>query len=170
MEPIHSPLRLNVGFLIKESAGYSRVFPFSFRHIRLFPDLDLDSLVGNAEIGRTPQGLLVQASFAIALSAECVRCLQPFLLQLNVHLTELYASSKRHLTESGLLLPEDGFIDLAPLVREFAILEIPINPICKVDCKGLCPECGENRNVVDCGHFFEQRDSRFNDLRKLLND
>jgi uncharacterized protein len=67
-----------------------------------------------------------------------------------------------------LLLPEDSHIDLAPLIREFALLEIPISPICKPDCKGLCPVCGENLNETDCGHRPESNDSPFAVLKDLL--
>jgi uncharacterized protein len=48
--------------------------------------------------------------------------------------------------ESGLVVPEDGNIDLEPIVYEYLLLEIPINPVCREDCKGLCDICGENLN------------------------
>ena len=71
------------------------------------------------------------------------------------------------MTESGLLVPEDGQIDLEPLLREYALLEFPISPVCKPDCKGLCPVCGENLNRTDCGHRPET-DSPFAVLKDLL--
>ena len=166
---LRTPLRLNVGFIIKESIGYSRVFPIDFANIHLEPDLDLERLTGTVEITRTPQGLLVQTHLTIVLASECVRCLTPLILQLHTQFTELYAISQRHATESGLILPEDGHIDLEPIARECIILEIPINPICKPDCRGLCPVCGENRNEIDCGHRNEEIDSRFSSLKNLLN-
>ena len=58
--------------------------------------------------------------------------------------------------ESGLILPEDGHIDLEPLIREYLTLEIPIQPLCKPDCKGLCVECGENLNERLCEHQTKQ--------------
>jgi uncharacterized protein len=71
------------------------------------------------------------------------------------------------MTESGLLAPEDGQIDLEPLLREYALLEIPISPLHSPDCKGLCPVCGENLNKTDCGHRPEP-DSPFAVLKDLL--
>jgi len=51
-----------------------------------------------------------------------------------------------------LIMPEDGHIDIEPLVREYMVLEIPINPVCKPACKGLCPVCGEDLNQATCEH------------------
>lgn len=45
----------------------------------------------------------------------------------------------------------DGeFVDLAPLVREYVILAVPMTVLCKQDCRGLCPSCGEDLNVKQC--------------------
>ena len=170
MDHFRTPLRLNVGFIIKESIGYSRIFPFNYNQFILHPDLGLEKLTGNVEITRTPQGLLVQASFSALLAGECGRCLKPLSVSLHTQFAELYALSQRHVTESGLILPEDGHIDLEPLTREYLILEVPINQICKPDCKGLCPLCGENLNEMDCGHRKEDIDPRFSVLKKLLPD
>ncbi|MDO8754775.1 MAG: DUF177 domain-containing protein, partial [Anaerolineales bacterium] len=75
---------------------------------------------------------------------------------------------QRSETDSGLILPEDGHIDLATLLYEYALLELPISPICKPDCEGLCAECGQNLNEKDCGHRPEQSDSPFAKLKNLL--
>jgi uncharacterized protein len=86
---------------------------------------------------------------------------------LNWTFTELFAFDRRNKTDSGLLVPEDGQIDLEPLLREYALLEFPISPICKPECKGLCPVCGENLNKADCGHRPETY-SPFSVLKDLL--
>jgi uncharacterized protein len=80
----------------------------------------------------------------------------------------LYAFDKRSETDSGLILPEDAHIELAPLLREYALLEVPISPICKEDCQGLCAECGQNLNEKDCGHRPDDADSPFAVLKDLL--
>jgi uncharacterized protein len=71
------------------------------------------------------------------------------------------------MTESGLLVPDEGQINLEPLMREYALLEFPISPVCKPDCKGLCPVCGENLNQTDCVHRPEP-ESPFSALKVLL--
>jgi uncharacterized protein len=105
----------------------------------------------------------------IQIGLECVRCLTDFLQSLNINFTELYAFSQRYVTDSGLLMPETGFIDLAPVLREYILLEIPISPLCRQDCKGLCPICGNNLNESTCNHEDESVDPRLASLKKLLD-
>jgi uncharacterized protein len=145
-------MRLNVGFLIHLPIGTSRDFIFENDHILLHPDLELDDFQGVARIGRTPQGLLVNGKFQGKFIAECVRCLNEFELPLETDFNELYAFNNRSTTESGLILPDDGRIDLEPLVREYMVIEIPISPLCKEDCKGLCSICGADLNQEICIH------------------
>ena len=45
----------------------------------------------------------------------------------------------------------DDVVDFGPLVRDAIVLELPMAPLCRDDCSGLCPECGANRNEGDCG-------------------
>jgi len=152
---------LNVGFLINAAIGTSREFNFDYDHMQLGDDIALEEFNGTTRFSRTPQGLLLQAEFRGLMGLECVRCLGPYHQQLNWTFTELYAFNKRSVTESELILPEDGQVDLEPLLREYVLLEVPIKPVCQPDCKGLCPVCGENCNLTDCGHRNDKPDSPF---------
>ena len=127
----------------------------------------MQDFTGTARFSRTPQGLLLQGEFAANTDLECVRCLEVYPQLLKWSFTDLYAFDRRNITEFNLLVPEDGQIDLEPLLREYALLEFPISPVCKPDCKGLCPVCGENLNKTDCGHRPEP-DSPFAVLKDLL--
>jgi uncharacterized protein len=164
------PLRLNVGFLINASVGYYRDFDF---YVPKMADDDDDIVIseveGVAKISRTPQGLLVQGEFTGQTQLECVRCLVEYTQKLKWDFTELYAFTPDNITDSGLLVPEDAHIDLQPLVREFALLDVPIKPLCREDCQGLCQECGQNLNEKDCGHKPEL-DSPFSALKQLLDE
>jgi uncharacterized protein len=163
------PFRLNVGFIVHEEAGASHDFEFDFERVQLGEDLELADFHGAAQIGRTPQGLLVTGDFSAQIGLECVRCLKPFSRGLKWGLTEMYAFDERSVSESGLILPEDAQLDLQPLLREYALLEIPINPVCRPDCRGLCPVCGQDLNQRDCGHRPPPADSPFSELKDLLN-
>lgn len=162
------PFRVNVGFIIHEEIGYNHDFPFGFDKVILGEDLEMRNLEGVVNVGKTPQGLVVQVDFSGELTLNCVRCLQDFEHTLEWTFTELYAFDRRSETESGLLLPEDAQINFEEILREYALLEIPISPICKPDCKGLCVECGQNLNEKDCGHRPEEPDSPFAKLKDLL--
>lgn len=161
------PFRINVGFIIHEEVGYQHHIPFELDMVKL-EDLELQNLVGEVTVDRTPQGLFVQGKFSGDTKLECVRCLNEFKDSLNWEFTELYAFTKKSVSESELLVPDDAHIDLAPLIREYALLEIPIKPLHDPDCKGLCIECGQDLNVKDCGHSQESDDSPFAALKKLL--
>jgi len=162
------PFRLNVGFIIHEEVGYIHEFPFEFEKVRIDEDLDLQDFIGTVQVSRTPQGLLVQGNFSGATLLECVRCLKEFNKPLIWKLTELYAFNEKSVSDSGLIIPDDAQIDLESLIREYALLEFPINPICKPDCKGLCPVCGQDLNLADCGHRPSQDESPFSVLKNLL--
>jgi len=162
------PFRINVGFIIHEETGYAHEIPFEFDKIKL-DDLELQNLTGLVTIGRTPQGLVVQGKFSAETKLECVRCLKEFKYPLQWEITELYAFNKKSLSESELLVPDDAHIDLAPLIREYALLEIPIKPLHDLECKGLCIECGQDLNLKDCGHSQDSGDTPFATLKDLLN-
>jgi uncharacterized protein len=162
------PFRLNVGFIVAEQNGYSRQFPIEFAEV-LLQDLELRNVTGSITITRTAQGLLIQVVLDAETTTECMRCLEPVALELSPSFTELYAFSKKTVTDSGLILPESGQVDLGPLIREYMLLEVPIKPLCKPDCKGLCPVCGENQNDITCQHEEDLVDPRLAVLRTLLD-
>ncbi len=164
-----NPLRLNVGFIINLSVGDSREFTFDIPTLHLDSDFDVFDLSGITRITRTAQGLLTQVKLSAMVECDCVRCLTSFNQPLNTEFTELYAFSRNSVTDSGLILPEDAHIDLTPLIREYMLLEVPMSPLCRSDCKGLCPICGENLNETTCNHEDDSIDPRLAILKSLLD-
>lgn len=146
------PLQINVGFFHNLPIGSYRDIHFDFPALHLPPDLDVTDFSGSVHISRTPQGLLFEGNFKAFISMECVRCLEPYGQQLETNFEEVYSYKSYSFAESGLFVPEDGNIDLAPIVREYLMLEYPIKPLCKPDCMGLCVICGENLNLTSCEH------------------
>jgi uncharacterized protein len=168
MERFPDFLVLNIGFLIHEIIGFSRDFPFDAESVWLPPDLPLRELHGTVRVTRTAQGLLVQVKMKANTPAECVRCLDEFSQVLEVDYTDLYAFTRDSITDAGLLVPENGKIDLEPILREEMLLSVPINPLCRIDCKGLCSICGENLNTNPHHHDLDDDDPRFDALKSLL--
>jgi len=152
LSQLRSPFRINVGFMIHEPIGSYRDLDFQFEEIELESDLLLSNLIGKVRINRTPQGLLFDANFEAFVVGQCVRCLEDFQQPLTTEFQELFAYRSRHTKDSEFFVPEDGYIDLAPLVYENMLISFPIKMICKPDCKGLCTECGVNLNKVTCEH------------------
>ena len=170
MTTLQNPLRLNVGFLTTESVGFSRVFEFDLPSIKLEADLSIEAFAGTAKFERTQRGLLLNAHFSGTIINQCVRCLDEFNQKLDTDFTELFAFDHRTTTDSDLLVPDSGMIDLAPLIREYMLLDLPLKPLCKQDCAGLCPICGINLNHETCDCQVEQIDPRLSKLKDLLDD
>jgi len=162
------PLRINIGFIVHEDIGYSRTFDFSFPSINLDSDLVLTEAAGAATFTRTQEGILAGISFSGITTAECGRCLDATDVKLNSQFTELFSFHYRQKSETDLVLPEHGQIDLAPILREYLLLDMPINPLCKSDCLGLCLHCGKNLNTSPHEHKEEKLDPRLSVLKDLL--
>ena len=102
----------------------------------------------------------IRGRLVAAAELECVRCLKRFELPLQP-VFEIYAersgSARRpheedELERDGYMLFHDGRrLDLGEAAREVLLLEIPVAPHCREDCRGLCPRCGADLNQGPCG-------------------
>lgn len=107
---------------------------------------------------------------------DCSRCLEPFGVSLSgdveFSIQEAPPGSKISPDE----VPDDEIIvdtgaseiDISDAIRESLVLEIPLKPLCTAECRGICPQCGCNRNEHDCDCTVETKDSRWDGLRDLL--
>ena len=168
-------LRINVGFLLSQGAGYARTVSFDRPGTIRVDDFLITDLAGDLRLTRTPRGVLVQGMLQATTRLECVRCLTAFEFPYEVELSELFIPIERFnreeadpLDDEPNIITEEGFIDLAPIVREEGILAIPIQALCKPDCKGLCPHCGQDLNEGACDCKTEPIDPRLAPLRALL--
>ncbi len=159
-------LRLNVGFLLKENVGYSRQIDFEAPVLEVADDLDIAHFRGTVQLTRTPPGVYVQGRFRGEHPAECVRCLAGFSQTLNADIKQLYDYPPDPSSEFSI--SETGFLDLAPLVRELLLLSIPIRALCRPDCKGLCPNCGQDWNEGPCECQKDEINPQFAVLKNLL--
>ena len=166
----NDPLRLDVSYLIHQAPGTERTFDLDFPFLHFEPDLDLLDVVGEITVSVTEDGVLVEGELTALTQLECTRCLAPYKEVLEINFTELYSHDTGQEDIGQTRLPPDGMIDLRPLLREYALLDIPIRHLCSADCKGLCPVCGVNRNEKDCGHKQETIDPRMAKLKELLDE
>jgi len=152
------PFRINVGFLINQPVGYLRALPFEFEEIDLNGDLSFSSLTGTVNISRTYDGFRAQMIFDGEIESECGRCLEPFQSTIHIDCEEFFTFPYVDLSEDEIKVPEDGNIDLEPILYDYMLMEIPINPVCSPDCKGLCVICGKNLNTEGCIHHTEDQE------------
>lgn len=165
--PKQHPLRLNVGFLVHQSVGTSREVEFDLPETRVGDDLRLSHLRGSLRFTRTSDGLYLEGKLDSAMQLDCNRCLSPIQQALEVELGDLLRYPS---TDPVLGVPETGILDLRPLVREHFLLGIPGQPLCREDCRGLCPECGGNLNETTCDHPETEIDPRLAALKSLLHE
>jgi uncharacterized protein len=164
-----SRLRFNFGFLLEASLATSRTIELDYPHVLVADDLELAPLCGTFTATRTGEGIYLSGLLNSSLDISCVRCLKEAKVQTTLQLDDLFYYPPEAAPEGADSIGEDGYIDLAPLFRELAVLEIPIKPICKEDCKGLCVECGQDLNEGNCNCETENIDPRLSILRGLYD-
>src|SRR4051794_7197434 len=106
-------------------------------------------------------GVVVTADVVAPWTGECRRCLRPIAGEVTSHVRELYEQDSDG--EETYPLRGDQ-LDLAPLARDAVLLELPLAPLCREDCQGLCPECGAVRNEGACGPALGAGDPKWEGL------
>jgi uncharacterized protein len=158
-------LKLNVGFLLNTGPGHQHETTLDIPALRVDDDVDLDYLKGTLRLSRTGEGILIQGVLHAGVAAECVRCLDPVPTALPIAFEELFAYPA--LPEHEFSLADDGILDLAPLLRAEVLIAEEHGVLCRADCKGLCPECGENLNHALCACSDLKIDPRLAKLKEL---
>lgn len=119
-------------------------------------------------------GVAISGGLQGSVSVSCSRCLVE--IPLDISRDFFYECRPSEAMEEKEELSRDsvdihyytgGEIDISALVQEQLALALPMRPLCKEDCKGLCPECGANLNMGDCGCQKGPVDLRFTALKKL---
>ena len=125
------------------------------------------------------EGVLVSGSARARVDAECARCLEPVTWDEFADIQELFVyppqDARGHRVEEagddeedGPPVIEDDLIDLEATVRDAVVLRLPIAPLCREDCPGLCVECGALL-ALDPDHRHEVNDPRWAALGALLD-
>lgn len=131
-----------------------------------------------AELVRKESGeYAVDGTLEGALQVLCSRCLEPFALPLDSHLdvrllpvAQLAGSEEHEVRDDDLATEfyENDVLDVAALVREQCYLALPMKPLCRPDCKGLCSQCGVNLNATTCACDQTWVDPRLAALKALV--
>lgn len=109
-------------------------------------------------------GIVVHGRIAARFLSECRRCLQPVAGSIESEIDELYQTV---VTDPDAFPIDNDQIDLAPMVRETVLLDLPDGPLCRKECAGLCPTCGKDLNSGPCPCPKEAVDPRWSILDTL---
>ena len=126
---------------------------------------------------RSLQDLFFDGRVHGVATATCARCLGPFSLDVSKDFSVVLTPEQRLTGEIELVagdLAESFYrgteVDVTRLVYEQVLLALPTRPLCDEECRGLCPQCGVNRNTTACSCSVESGDPRFAVLRGLKID
>ena len=108
----------------------------------------------------------VEGTGSVGICMPCSRCLEPVELSVDFKLNEKFGNNAGDDEEIETFSGDS--IDLSSAVMRNILAGMPMKVVCSDDCKGLCPVCGQNLNVKDCGCDTTYVDPRFESLRSLL--
>lgn len=138
-------------------------FSLSTREFRLPEGVDYDVVLTNAG-----EGILVTGVVRAHAVGTCDRCLEDAELDLTGEVDEYFLFEEPD--EDSLdddeddadfaLVSDDNTIDLSDAFLAGLVMDTPFVVLCRPDCKGLCPVCGQNLNVADCGHGASVAEAR----------
>ena len=150
----------NVSQLLKLPIGASRFVEVDELGDSIAADLRLVSPTrGSLRLMRTADGILVTGTLSHQVESTCSRCLEPFVRTQTIEIDDELLPVVDVLTSMPLPELEDPeafrltpnhLLDLDEAIRQYGILENPLQPLCSDDCKGLCGNCGDNLNLGPC--------------------
>lgn len=169
-------MEFNVAQLLMEPIGASRRYhvdePCSLA------EKCTGALSGDLTLLRTDRSILVTGDLATRIEVACSRCLAAVRVPLTLQFQEEYYPSVDLLTGAPLPASEDPtdfvidehhLLDLTEAIRQHVLVAVPMQPLCRPDCVGLCPDCGADWNLGPCTCSSEEFDSRWTSLSGLLN-
>ncbi len=107
-----------------------------------------ESFEVDAFIARADRELVVNVDIRAPMHLTCARCLEEFAAAITTDAVFSYS------------IKPDDVVDITDDLRQEIILAYPMIPMCRPDCKGLCPTCGQNLNAGPCAHYVREGQSR----------
>jgi uncharacterized protein len=158
-------MKLNVSQLLNEATGSTREYPV---------DEELGSgegrIVGSVRLMRTDKGVWVSAEVSTDERCACSRCLKGFSQRIEVAFEEeaFHANDGPSGEQAEVPTIDDKrILDLTDALEQYIYLAVPVKPICRKDCKGICPQCGADLNETMCVCDNDARDGRWAELLKM---
>jgi uncharacterized protein len=131
---------------------------------------------GTAELKEALMEIRLAGHVKTRMGVACDRCLESTAIPVDADFDLIYRPAAYMPTAEEAVVPRDevevGFyqgkgIDLKDVLREQILLALPMHRLCREDCRGICPVCGQNRNVTECACHQEPADDRWSALKNL---
>ena len=169
-------VHINVAQLLKEPIGSTRDYEVS-SNVDIMGDGVSKTVQGEVKFTRTHRGILAQGKINTEVELWCSRCLSSFSCPLTLGIEEEYFPVIDVTTGLAISLSDEPgsfiinyrhILDLTEAIRQNALLAIPMKPLCRADCAGLCPNCGCNINIESC-ECQPEEDHRWAKLRSMVS-
>ena len=170
-------MRFNVSQLLKEGVGARRSYSLD-ETLEALPETGTTKVQGEITVTRIDAGIWVSGPLEANASSLCGRCLTLAEFTVRFHLDEEYLPTVEIDTGAPLKMTEEAkegvftldshhTLDLTEAARQYVIINLPMKPLCRQNCAGLCSTCGANLNdnPCDCPTSI---DSRWSPLLDLL--
>jgi uncharacterized protein len=171
-------VQFNVATLLREPVGATRSYAIDDDvPMQENGRIRKERVSGEAELLRTKDGVLVEARLRAHRHERCARCLRELELELPLEIEEEFYPIADIETGARVVAPDSGafriddhhILDLDDAIRQYATMSSPMQPLCRPDCKGLCPRCGRDWNEGPCDCHPEP-DERWTALGQLLEE
>lgn len=165
--PERGPLVVPVTEMVRHPGSHKRVTITTEAEGLALPEArvpDGDPVTVDVMFDALSDGIVVKGTVAATWTGECRRCLGPATGTAVASVEEIY--QEHPITDEAFTFDGDA-IDLEPLVRENLLVELPLAPLCRPDCAGLCPSCGVDRNTDPCSCDTTPSDPRWGALDAL---
>ena len=169
-------MRFNVAQLMKDGVGSRRSYPLD-ETLEALPETGTSLVKGHITLTRTDVGIWLSGPIEANALITCSRCLNPAERPVRFSIDEEYLPTVDINNGAAIKVPEvkDGaftldhnhILDLTEAVRQYVIINLPMKPLCRQDCAGLCSTCGANLNDGGCACSVPV-DSRWSPLLELL--
>ncbi len=150
-------VQINVSQLLKSPLGTTRKYQIAEK---VNIGEETPHVQGEVTLLRTNRGILVTGKLETDVLVTCSRCLSEYRQSVVLEIEEEFFPTTDILTGKTISVPEDepdGFVidqnnilDLNEAIRQYALIVIPMKPLCRENCAGLCAACGMNLNVNKC--------------------
>lgn len=169
-------MQINVSQLLQEPIGATRDYIIDDT-VDIVDSSRACHIRGQCRLLRTQRSILATCKFTTETELTCSRCLSLFLYPLTLKFEEEYMPTVDVATGVPVSLPDEPglftidahhIIDLTEAVRQYLLLAVPMKPLCRNECAGICPNCGKNLNEGSCECPAQEIDPRWSQLTKLL--
>ena len=164
----------NVSVLLNEPLGSSRQLAVEKQSVTVAAEGYETTVSGDVKLFRTDRGVLLQAKLQARPQIECGRCLQRFTYEHRLKFDEEFVLPSEPGADESIEAGPDDFsidenqhLDVSEAVRQYEQSVLPIRPMCRPDCAGLCSTCGQNLNEDTCGCPTADLDERWTSLAGL---